>query len=203
MLLMEMNFNSFEITADAYYTRAAMILGQFDRTQNPALFFYAALEFRFCIERLLFEYIVVLSKAKMSKSVEKLYRAKNLKEQILEIEPDFVDKIRFINLFFDAIGTQGKMKIPDLDLFEKFYGQLGDYLHAPKRPDKSVNDSEWWMRLRNLLEEISTNLRDILSHPIGSFDLKANGWTLFSKFKSGEIDKAEVIDQLRKGLQLI
>jgi hypothetical protein len=86
---MELNFNSFEITADAYYERAAMILGQVDRTQNPALLFYAALEFRFCIERLLFEYIVLLSKTKMSKSVEKLYRAKNLKKQIMDFNELF------------------------------------------------------------------------------------------------------------------
>ena len=198
---MKMNFDNFEITADAYYKRAAVIIDQFNRTLNPSFLFYAVLEFRFCIERLLFEYIVILSKGDMSrisKSMEKLYRAKNLKDQILELEPDFVCKIQFINLFFEAIGAQAKMKTPDLDSFEKLYGQLGDYLHAPKRPDKSVKDPEWWNHLHNLLSQLSSTLIDILRHPIASFDPTDSGWALFNKFKSGEIDEAEVIAQLRK-----
>ena len=174
-----------------YLDRASANLSPFDTSRDGALLFYAALEFRFAIERFLFAYLTRVN-GDIGKTQEKLYEAGKLKAAILRAEPEFVKKLEFTNLCVKAIGHHLTIPIPDLDELDRLYGRLGRYLHAIKRPGETLQSHKWWTDLENLLREIEGVLAPVASQPIAGFSLNDAGLALFKDFTAGKKTEEEV-----------
>ncbi len=186
------------ITAVDYLTRAFQLRQGYSIDGEVCRFIYAALELRCCIERTLFEYLVLMKRNGLPKTMEKLYRAKDLKKTILEEDQDFLRKLDYMNLLCEAGGRPERIAIPDLDKLGPLYGQLNDYVHAPKRPEETAEDPEWWARLQALICEAEGHLKTILSRPVGYINLSERGWASFEAWKRGEMTDAEVIEDFRR-----
>jgi len=113
-------------------------------TVNPdtMLYFYAALELRFCIESILFELLARLKKNKITNRDLKIYKPKEFAAILRQVDPDFLSKAS-IDLGF-AINKN------DLNKIMRLYGQLGRCLHLPKEPFILEDQEEW----KNTLEEL-------------------------------------------------
>jgi len=176
--------------------RALSRLTEYRQSREVALLLYAALDVRLCIERTLFEYLVLIKNDKLSKRVEKLYSASDLKKAILDEDPQFVQKIEFMNLFVPFMPYEGKSIItPDLALLSSTYGQSNGYLHVPKCPEDTWENESWWERLHEILDAATKHLVEIHSNLMGGINLNEKGQDLFDKFVSGglSIDAVKAI----------
>ncbi len=98
---MPRNFNYHHpIDASMHYNRAIICLGNALGIPDGSFLFYAALELRICIERLLFEYLVIINVAdEKIETYMKEYRIKNLLNAIYEAEPEFDKKLEYSNFY--------------------------------------------------------------------------------------------------------
>ena len=184
---------TYRCTAVDYLSRAGALL---NGSEEQML--YAAWELRCCIERTLFEYLVLMNQPELPKSMEKLYSAKDLKRVILNLAPDFLDKLRFLSVYMETSVGVGPA-LPDLDLLSGLYGKLNDYLHAPKEPGEAVENMSWWNRLRQLLSEAADALGRIHSGPVAYIQLNDSGWSLFEKWKQGSLGDDELKSIFQEG----
>lgn len=76
----------------SYFRRGQRNFNQFEKENRIDWLFYTALEYRNCIEKLLYEYLALTGHESWSKALEKKYRPKELKNEILVIEPEFLQK---------------------------------------------------------------------------------------------------------------
>lgn len=184
------------IDSIGYYQRGRRNFELYKRNKIVDHLIYAALEYRMCIERILFEYLIVMRTKNLSKSMEKLYRIHDLRKAILTLEPDFILKIDFTNLCMQAADLPGEIQVPDLNKLDQLYGRLGNYLHAPKKPHKTSADQNWWEKLFNLIIEVECYAGLLLVNPIGAMKLNAQGLTLFQQYRSGQISKKELREKI-------
>lgn len=164
---------------------------------KPDWLFYTALELRFCIEQTLRTYLELL-RVEWTKPLAKLYRAKDLKQAILNAEPEFVEKLAFVDVLIRAIHPTGVFQL-DLDKLNTYYGRLGAYLHAPLYENKTVKVASWWQSFSDLLVEIKAYLKEVLRHPMATFHPAGDGWKMFARWKAGEVTDAEVQQDFRGG----
>jgi hypothetical protein len=129
---------------------------------------------------------------------EKLYRVRDLKNTIVSIEPEFEDILRFMMLFLDVVGAPHPAKSLDLSAWNARYGQLGAFLHAPKRPENTSEDAGWWDRFANLLLEVDRELEEVLAGPYGVIRLNERGRTLFNAWKSGTLTDEEIKGRIER-----
>jgi hypothetical protein len=162
-----------------------------DYCRTKPLLIYSALELRFSIERTLFEYLGLIHNLELSKHLEKLYSAKDLRSAILNEEPKFYEKIEFMATLAPYMGTDREVRKPDLELLADCYAKLGDYLHAPKRPEKSWQDLEWWTRLENTISKGMKHLIWVHEGALGFIELNDQGQALFDRFVSGEMSLSD------------
>ena len=167
---------------------------------RPDWLFYTALELRFCIEQTLRTYLELLQ-VEWTKPLAKLYRAKELKQAILNAEPEFVEKLAFVDVIVRAIHPVGVFQL-DLDKLNTYYGRLGAYLHAPLYQDKTVRDPNWWQSFSDLLVEIKAYLKEVLRHPMATFHPTEEGWDMFKKWKAGEVTDDEVREDFLDGVRI-
>ena len=173
--------------------RALSLLAEYRQTREVALLLYSALDVRLCIERTLFEYLVLIKNDTLSKRVQKLYSASDLKKAILDEDPQFIQKIEFMNLFIPFMPYEGKPIItPDLELLSSTYGRSNEYLHVPKRPEDTWENESWWEKLHDTLDATTKHLVEIHSNLMGGIDLNEKGQGLFDKFVSGDLSIDEV-----------
>lgn len=191
----------YNITAIGHFSRALSIRHHF-MTINPLQFsLYAALELRNAIERLLFEYLVIIQGSeKISKSLEKEYRANSLKKIIETIEPELSKKIKYINLALCTIGKP-PMVVLDLDVLSDLYARLNNYLHAWKRPEKTAQQKDWWSGLWQTLDEIEEILGRIYSGTIAHIKLNEKAMENYEAWKKKELSDEEVVIFFRKEFQ--
>ena len=188
----------YDITAVGYFLRGISALNSFNNYKIPNFILYVAFEFRCSVERLLFEYLVMMKlDSQMSKSLEKLYHATKLKKTVLNIEPEFNEKIKFINFFLSTLNSNVFIYELDLDIIETYYGKLGNYLHSQKRPEKTSENPNWWKELITFLIEIRDYLGSILENPIGTFKMNERGLELFGAYKSGDKSDEEIAEMIR------
>ena len=166
----------------AYFDRAIDNLIRFEKTQDASFMLYAALEFRMGIERYLFMWLATVHRD-LSKSQQKLYRASDLKNTVLKIEPDFLLKLEYTKAQVVAANLPIVFTIPDLDELNEIYGQLGSYLHAIKDPGETVENSEWWESLSLLLKRSKKVLEPLVSVPLIWPRMNAHGESAYQKFK--------------------
>jgi hypothetical protein len=87
-----------EIYVDAYdcndaLRRAMARKQEFETGPQLYLLLYCALDTRLCIERTLFEYLLLIENNDLSERLEKIYSASDLKRAILAAEPAFFRKL--------------------------------------------------------------------------------------------------------------
>ena len=195
-----MKTNEYDITTGGYYWRGKENLVAVEKLRTKPNLFYAGWEFRCCIERILFEHLALLKVEGLSKSFEKLYRAKDIRREILEMEPEFYEKLKFMNIFFEALSMPDRVFIPDLDILNSIYGKLGSYLHSQKRPEDTVNDDGWWESFLSVVKETDEYINSITGHGFGSFELNERGLEIFKQWQNGEISKNDVIRIVKKDI---
>lgn len=125
-----------------------------DLTINPYTRYYlhTALDLRFFIERLLSIALKISTDGKLSKSKSKIYRPNDYGKSIS------IEKVN------EAISRLNKKELtfPNLDIRElnSIYGQLGNYLHAPKSDFAIIDDDEW----KTTLESAVLSAYEYLKH---------------------------------------
>lgn len=178
--------------------RALDRMEEFRRTGRAHLLLYAALDVRLCVERTLFEYLVLIKSTDLPGRIERLYSATDLRKAILAEEPQFLRKVEFANLFVQFVPHSKPVVIPDLDLLSQGYGRTNDYLHSPKRPDETWQNSDWWARLAETLSAVIQHLVAIHSGFMSFINLSPRGEALFEQYAREEMSAAQVTDELAK-----
>lgn len=192
-----MTYDEFPITAANNFKRAVNILNQVENEAEYYVYFYAALEFRYCIERLLIEYLFMLKCEALSKSRIKLYKADKIVMSILNDEPQFFDKLQFINFYCEVLGLKERvycLKRDKFDKIKKIYFDLSNYLHAIKNQELD----EYFNSLEKLLNVAKDELNPIFQKNIGFISLSEKGLELFDKLMKGEINYDQARDQIIK-----
>ncbi|MFZ5981551.1 MAG: hypothetical protein ACOYVF_13065, partial [Candidatus Zixiibacteriota bacterium] len=149
-----------------------------------------------CIERLCFEYIVLLTlgKRKLSKRELNLYKPKDLFKKILKESPYFEKMVAFINEFYIIKKSDLRMVKPDFKWLEKIHGKLGDYLHAQKEPPTNEEIQE----LFNLIHDSLKKIKSYLSGRANISKMRDFTDEMFNQFINDRI----TIEQVRLRLKL-
>lgn len=140
---------------------------EFENHRDFYLLLYSALDTRLCIERTLFEYLLLIKNNELSARLEKLYAATDLKKAILQEEPAFFRKLEFVRLLLPFFGYTAQVVSPNLELLSRCYGRIGGYLHTPKRPLDTWAQGKWWAKLKRALDEAIPHLIEIHSGYMG------------------------------------
>lgn len=116
-----------------------------DLSSNPdtLLFFYSALELRFCIESIFFDLLTQVKKGRLSNRDLKVYKPKEFAALLSKLDP------HFLSTTSTALGVT--ITSDDLVHLMQLYGQLGAHLHMPKEPFVSTNQQEWKTKLEELI----------------------------------------------------
>lgn len=195
---MARNFNFHHpIDASMHYNRAIICLEKCFKIPDGSYLFYAALELRICIERFLFEYLVIMNTedVKIVKFMKE-YRIKNLSNAINEAEPEFDKKLEYTNFYLATIGAGFKMQIPDKDKLNSYYGKLGNYLHSFKKPIETTQNQEWWNSFIQLIEEVRANLYQFFEVPRAFFKMNEKGLELYNEYKNGKIAREDIAKKI-------
>jgi len=193
----------YNITSGGHFHRGSANLELFNKSNVAPLLLYSALEFRCCIERILIEYLGLMHIEDVPKHIEKIYRVKELKNEILSIEPSFIKKLEFANIFFEALNLPYRVSILNLDKLNEYYGKIGQYVHSNKYPEKTSENSEWWSSFIELLDEIHSHLKSILTNSLADLNFNEYGWKVFDSFDSGKFSKEELIAKIKRDVQNI
>ncbi len=122
----------------------------------------------------------------MSNALKKLYLAKDLKNAIRELEPDFEQRIRFDNLVHSAMGFDHIcIAVPDLDKLGTYYGRIGAFMHVQKEAMDSDGKQTRWSELESLIKETQTFIHDLVHPQKSRIELTDEGVKMFEAFKSG------------------
>jgi hypothetical protein len=182
-----------------YWWRAESVMSRLISDPRPDWLFYAALEFRFCIEQTLRSYLELLQ-VEWTKPLRKMYRATELKKAILSAEPEFVQKLAFVDVLLHSVHPEGVYQI-DLDRVNGLYGRLGAYLHAPLDQDATVKDPDWWNSFTALLFEVKEYLYEVLRRPMAALHLEGDGWSAYERWKAGDATDAEIQQEFVDGFK--
>lgn len=195
---MDRNYNFHHpISASMHYNRAVICLDKAFGFPDGSYLFYTALELRICIERLLFEYLVLMgASSEKIESIMDEYRIKNLSKAIYEIEPEFDKKLEYTNFYLRVIGADFETPIPNKNKLNSMYGKLGKYLHNFKKPADSVQNQEWWNNLIVLIQETRTYLFEFFKVPRGFFQMNETGLQSYKEYKDGIVPKDEIVKKI-------
>lgn len=190
------NFH-YRIDASSYYNRAVICLQKAFNLPDGSYLFYASLELRNCIERFLFEYLIIIkTDDRVLKKYLKEYRIKNISGAIKDVEPEFYKKLEFTNFYLSAIGQGFQVPIPDTEKLNGYYGKLGNYLHHFNQPINSTNNQEWWNTLIQLIEETRAYLFQFFESPRAFFKMNERGLIHYEDYKKGIIPKEEIAKKI-------
>jgi len=87
----------------------------------------------------------------------------------------------------------------DLDQLSELYGRLGNFLHAPKRSERTVEKPRWWGRLNETLQQTFGVLDQVYSNVIGGVTFTEEGQDLYERWKSGGITDAQAQQEFLDG----
>ncbi len=200
---MARNFNFHHpIDASMHYNRAIICLDNAFNIPDGSFLFYAALELRICIERFLFEYLVIMrvDEEKIETYMNE-YRIKNLSNAIYEAEPEFDKKLEYTNFYLATIKIGFQMQVPDMHKLNYYYGRLGNYLHNLKRPTTSTQNQDWWNDFIKLLDEIRAYMYEFFKVPRAFFQMNDIGLKLFEEYKNDTIPKDEISKKILEGFR--
>lgn len=191
--------DEYPISPIGYWKRHKQNVEEHNATQDRRFLFYAALEMRFTIEAILFEYLWAVSKKDLSKSEQKLYSAKTLKAAILSVDPLFQQKLDFVDMC-SYYGDDFKRFVkPDLNMLSEVYGLLGAFLHVQKRANHGNRLSkEFWFDFATVLERPAQHIALVLSAPFITIEFTDEGLDLIRSYSSGELSQSDVRERLNK-----
>lgn len=190
-----MNFQSYSASAYGYWDRSRTILSHFERCRHQLI--YAAFELRCSIEAFLYDYLDFLHDGELPKKLRKLYLAKDLRAEILTIEPHFAKRVEFENLIHRAMGLDVVViPVPDLTRLGYLYGRLSEYLHIPK----GEMDNMKWNALEALINEAQAFLHDLVHPQKSRVKLTDHGIALFEDFRTGRRAADDVVATLEADL---
>ncbi|MBK7228445.1 MAG: hypothetical protein IPH97_06205 [Ignavibacteriales bacterium] len=189
------------ITASMHYNRAIICFQNAFNVPDGSFIFYAALELRICIERFLFEYLVIMNtdESKIEKYMKE-YRIKSLSNAIYEAEPEFDKKLEYTNFYLHCIGSNFQIKVPNTNVLNNYYGKLGNYLHNLKRPADTIQKPEWWDEFINLLQETRAYLFEFIGVPRAFFKMNEKGLELYQAYKDESLIKEEIQKRILEGI---
>jgi len=191
---MSRNFNFHHpIEASMHFNRAIICLNNAFHIPDGSYLFYATLELRISIERLFFEYLVLVgADEEKIESMMNVYRIKDLSRAIYETEPEFDRKLEYTNFYLKTIGFDFEVPIPDKNKLNSYYGKLGNYLHNFKKPVNSTQNQEWWDTYIKFIEETRVYLFEFFKVPRGFFKMNEKGLELYQAYKDESIPKEEI-----------
>ncbi len=152
---------------------------------------HAALELRQTIERLAFEYLVLVnnqSEGGLTKKELKLYKPRDLLGRLADQEPDLEKKIDFLNMTLQAQGISFKMLMPNGQFFHKTHGWLGNLLHLQRNELTEVQEVEHILRLQKTYSQLRSFVLD--RGAISRY--RPHSKLILSKYLRGEITKDEM-----------
>ena len=131
---MQLQSSPYSIAPVDYYKRYKRNIEIHNATQDKSYLFYAALELRYAIESVLFYYLWILRGRHLTKKQRNIWRAKDLRKEILEIDRHFPWRLDFISLL-SYMGSEFAQTVkPDFEQLTESWACLGQYLHAQKIP---------------------------------------------------------------------
>jgi len=194
-----MDYKRYRSDAYGYWDRSRRGLNEFELARHKL--FYVAYELRCAIEAFLYDYLSFIHDGELTKKLNKLYSAKNLRAAILRIEPYFEKRIQFDNLIHESMGfSVVNIPVPDLNRLGKIYGKLGSYMHIQKEL-MDDDDLKKWVDLESLVKEAQGYLHDIVHPQKARVKLTDEGIELFTKYAQNQLDDAEVRRSLSIGLK--
>lgn len=200
-----MVFEDYDISAHGHLIRAERLIQIFRRNSQSKILTYASLELRVCIERLLFEYLVLIQLDEdRLRSLDNFYRTKDFKSEILKIEPEFSLKIDFVNIYLRVIHTfyglhgevvniPNRIIDPDFELLSEFYGKLGNCLHSLKMPEKTTKSENWNNLVIHSVFHGFSYLQEIVFSGQLHFKMNDKGFVHYEVFKSQTLTEENLI----------
>ncbi|GEM_PF-3779198 len=178
---------TYDVQAAAHYNRCGELISKAAEVRD---FLYAALELRLCIERLCFEYLILLThrKRSLSKKEMKAYIPKEIFERVMAEMPFFERMVDFINTVFRVDNTGWTMVFPDIAWLQTTHGKLGNYLHLQKEP----RSEDEWLVFVDYVRESWQKLRKYVETRASVSDLKPHAQDIFDKYVNGEITKEQM-----------
>ena len=190
---MSRNFNFHHpISASMHFNRAIICLQKAFSVPDGSFLFYAALELRICIERLLLEYLAIMKADEKLESMMNKYRVKDLSRAIYEAEPEFDQKLEYTSFYLQTIGSDFDLPIPDKIKLNTIYGKLGNYLHNFLKPSLTTQNQDWWNTFIQFLQETRAYLFEFFKVPRAYFDMNEDGLKLYQAFKDASMSKEEI-----------
>jgi hypothetical protein len=182
----------YEIDAISHWLRCRDLL---ENATHIRQVFYASLELRICIERLCFEYLVLLTHRKrdLTKNELAAYKPKDLFSKVLRESPLFSKVVDFVNSVFEVDNVSFRMELPDINWLHKTYGQLGDYLHLQREEMTQAKKIQF---VRFVTESFHQIEKYLTRGNISEWPDHAK--SIFDKYAAEEITK----EQMRKRLEI-
>jgi len=194
---MQLQSSPYSIVPVAYYERYKRNIETHNATQDKSYLFYASLELRYTIESVFFCYLWILSDCKLSEKQKKIWRAKDLKKEILEIDPHFPFRLDFIPLVSYMSNEFAQTAKPDFELLTDSWSHLGYYLHARKVVVTHNLPEEYWIEFKKVLAGPAHNLSLVLSHPFVNLQFTTEGDTVIERYASGQITSEQVVNEFQ------
>lgn len=195
-----MDFDRYSTSAYAYWNRSRRLLNDFEQARHQL--FYVAYELRCAIEAFLYDYLGFLRDGELPKALEKIYRAKHLRDAIYDLEPDFEESIAFNNIVHAAMGLKFiQIPVPDLDELNSLYGRIGAFMHVQKEAMDGEGSEARWMELEALVKEAQAFMQDLVHPQKSRLQLTADGIELFKEFKAGTKTAEQLEIQVRGNLK--
>ncbi len=122
------------------------------------LYFYCALELRFCIEGLFFEILLSLRDWQPERRDFQIYRPKDFHRALSALDPSY------LSYASESLGIQLTDK--DVSDLGKLYGQIGAILHLPREPYFEENQAEWKLDLERMVLTAYEYLRGLAGYKV-------------------------------------
>lgn len=200
LLQNELETNQYGADAHYHLARARYLLSVDTGLAMPSADFYAALEYRFCIERLFFTLLLLVrGEDSITRNQEKLYTGKSLRSAVIEAEPHILKKLHFLDLILVASNAPLRTAKPDLDRLSGMHGRLGDYLHSQKRPPETTWSASWRKELRSFLQDCDGYLGELLAlDKAFGHSKQVDTDEIFTDWLNGKLSDQEAIDELER-----
>ena len=194
-----MDYERYRSDAYGYWDRSRRGLNDFELSRHKL--FYVAYELRCAIEAFLYDYLSFVHDGELTKKLNRLYSAKDLKAAILRIEPSFEKRIQFDNLIHESMGfSVVNIPVPDLNRLGMIYGKLGKYMHIQKEM-MDDDDLKKWFDLESLVKQAQEYLHDLVHPQKARVKLTDEGIKLFTKYAHNQLDDAGVRKSLSIGFK--
>lgn len=189
-------FGQYDNSRESYFVRGHDVFHRFQKGGAPECLFYAALEFRYCIEQIFHDSVAIFTPL----TVTKEHLPSVLKGILKKGDPDFESRQEFGAIIDSVVfGDDAKLS-SDLARLKSLHGKLGGLLHTPEHRRLQSIESDAWFRAFDLVHDADKILCDIING--GSFfPMNKEGNRLFEFWKVGLLSDDDVLECIRTMLE--